>query len=422
MAATVGTIIGLGILRTPGEIARTVQDPWLYMALWAGGGVFVLLTTLVIAELMALTPKSGGPYALIANAYGPYPGFLLGWTDWLGNCASSSLKAVVLLEYAALLLPELRPYIVPGALTVNSLFALLQLGGVRLSGGVFQVAAALFGLILLTVSAALLFGHGVPAPAAAEAGHVIRSGPTWAHYGIVVAAVVFTYDGWVGASYYSAEVAGGARSTAIGAVRGVSIVIVLYLLLNALLVVNVPLAVLDGQELALAGALDYLYGSGSGTFIILAALFILLAHQNALYMSTSRALYALSADGLGSRRAAAVSERGTPAGAVVVCWIAQSLLIVVGGFAFLLNMATLLFIVGYVAMVVGVFRMRRRRPEAERVFRAPGFPLSGVICVVGWVAIAAFVGLMNLESSAWSLALAAVSVPVFLWLKRRRGL
>lgn len=422
MAATVGTIIGLGILRTPGEIARTVQDPWLYMALWAGGGVFVLLSTLVIAELMALTPKSGGPYALIANAYGPYPGFLLGWTDWLGNCASSALKAVVLLEYAALLLPELRPYIVPGALMVNSSFALLQLGGVRLSGGVFQVAAALFGLILLTVSAALLFGHGVPVPAAAEAENVIRSGPTWAHYGIVVAAIVFTYDGWVGASYYSAEVAGGARSTAIGAVRGVSIVIVLYLLLNVLLVANVPLAALDGQELALAGALDYLYGSGSGTFIILAALFILLAHQNALYMSTSRALYALSADGLGSRRAAAVSERGTPAGAVVVCWIAQSLLIVVGGFEFLLNMATLLFIVGYVAMVVGVFRMRRRRPEAERPFRAPGFPLSGVVCVVCWVAIAAFVGLMNLESSTWSLGLAAVSVPVFLWLKRRRSL
>src|SRR5512134_1243663 len=98
-----GTIIGLGILRTPGEIARTIQDPWLYMALWAGGGVFILLSTLVVAELIAQTEKPGGPYALVANAFGPYPGFLLGWTDWLANCASSALKAVVLMEYAALL-------------------------------------------------------------------------------------------------------------------------------------------------------------------------------------------------------------------------------------------------------------------------------------------------------------------------------
>lgn len=425
MAATVGTIIGLGIMRTPGEIARTIQDPWLYMALWAGGGVFVLLSTLVIAELMSLTEKPGGPYALVANAFGPYPGFLLGWTDWLGNCASCALKAVVLMEYAALLLPELRPFVVPGALAVNGGFALLQFGGVRLGGRIFQAAAAAFSLILLSVSVSLLFGDageaGTGAPASA-AGNVIRTAPTWAHYGIVAAAIVFTYDGWVGASYYSAEVAGGARSSALGSVRGVLIVIGLYLLLNGLLVANVPLAALDGHELALAGALDYLFGEGSGSFIIVAALVILLAHQNSGYMSTPRTLYALSADGLGSRRATAVSDRGTPTGALLLSWGLMTLLILAGGFEFLLNMSALLFMVGYLAMVLGVFRMRRRQPAAKRPFQAPGFPLSGMICAIGWAAIAVFVGLMDLKSSAYSLALAAVSVPAFLWLKWRRGL
>ena len=432
VAATIGTIIGLGILRTPGEIARTIQDPWLYMALWAGGGVFILLSTLVVAELISQTEKPGGPYALVANAFGPYPGFLLGWTDWLANCASSALKAVVLLEYAALLLPELRPYVVPGAMAVNSGFALLQLGGVRLSGRIFQAAAVVFCLILLSVSASLLFGDAATVKPAAEASNIIRTAPTWAHYGIVAAAIVYTYDGWVGASYYSAEVAGGARSAALGSIRGVLIVIGLYLLLNGLLVANVPLAALDGHELALAGALDYLFGEGAGSFIIIAALVILLAHQNFLYMSCPRILYALSADGLGSRRATAVSDRGTPTGALLLSWGLMTLLIVAGGFEFLLNMAALLFMVGYVAMVLGVFRMRRRqtiveRPTVDRVgekppFRAPGFPLTGVICAIGWVAIAAFVGLMDLKSSAWSLGLAEISVPVFLWLKRRRGL
>ena len=121
------------------------------MGLWAAGGAFVLLSILVVAELIAMTPKSGGPYALVANAFGPYPGFLLGWTDWLANCASGSLKAVVLMEYAALLMPQLRPFVIPGALTVTTTFALLQLGGVRLSGGIFQAAAAAFGVILLTI-------------------------------------------------------------------------------------------------------------------------------------------------------------------------------------------------------------------------------------------------------------------------------
>jgi APA family basic amino acid/polyamine antiporter len=85
-------------------------------------------------------------------------------------------------------------------------------------------------------------------------------------------------------------------------------------------------------------------------------------------------------------------------------------------------MSALLFMVGYVAIVLGVFRMRRRRPDAERPYRAWGFPLTGIICLVGWVAIAAFVGLMDLKSAGYGLVLAAISVPVFLWLKRKRGL
>ena len=420
IAACVGTIIGLGILRTPGEIARSVHDPWVYLGLWMAGGAFVLMSTLVVAELIALTPRSGGPYALVANAFGPYPGFLLGWTDWLGNCAACSLKAVVLAEYAALLLPDLRPWIVLLALAVNSAFALLQVGGVRLSGGVLQAAAAAFALILAAVSVALLFGGGAGTPDPGPA--VVANLPGWAGYGIVVAAIVFTYDGWVAASYYSGEVAGGARSTALGSIRGVFIVIVLYLLLNGLLVAKVPLAVLEGHELALAGALDYLYGPGTGTWILLAALFILLAHQNVIYMASSRALYALSIDGLGSRRATGVSARGTPTGAVAASWAMMSFLILAGGFEFLLNMATLLFIAGYVAMVVGVFRMRRLASSATRPFRAWGFPLTGGLCAAGWVAIALFVGLMDLQSSAYGLGLAALSAPVFLWLKARRGL
>jgi APA family basic amino acid/polyamine antiporter len=422
IAACVGTIIGLGILRTPGEIAKTVQDPYTYMGLWLLGGLFVLLSILVVAELISMTQKSGGPYVLIANAFGPYPGFLLGWTDWLAQCASGALKAVVLMEYAALLVPELKPFITPGALIISSLFALLQLGGVKLSGGVLQVAATVFGLILLTVSGSLLFGDGSGGQVAESASVLISTSTGWAHYGLVVAAIVFTYDGWVSASYYSSEVDGGGRSAAIGSIRGVLFVIALYLLLNGMLVLNVPLAVLDGHELALAGALDYLYGAGAGMFIIFAALFILLAHQNIQYMAASRTIYALSVDGLGSKRATVVSERGTPTGALFATWGLVMMLILAGGFEFLLNMSALLFMVMYVALVIGVFRLRRKAPDASRPFRAWGFPFTGVICAIGWIAVAVFVAVMDLRSSAYALILTAISVPVFLWLKSRRGL
>ena len=80
LAVTIGGVIGLGILRGPGEIAAVIPDPFFYLALWLVVGLFVLLSTLVAAELVGMTPRSGGTYSLIRRAYGPYPGFVIGWS------------------------------------------------------------------------------------------------------------------------------------------------------------------------------------------------------------------------------------------------------------------------------------------------------------------------------------------------------
>jgi APA family basic amino acid/polyamine antiporter len=95
MAACVGSIIGLGILRTPGEIAKVVSDPWLYLGWWFGGGLFVLMTLLFVGELMSMTRKSGGVYSLISRAFGRFPSFVIGWIDWVSFSATMALKAVV---------------------------------------------------------------------------------------------------------------------------------------------------------------------------------------------------------------------------------------------------------------------------------------------------------------------------------------
>jgi APA family basic amino acid/polyamine antiporter len=78
LAATVGGTIGLGILRTPGEVATVVTDPLMFVSLWVLGGLFSLLCAFVLAELIGMTPRSGGTYALVRRAYGPFPGFVIG--------------------------------------------------------------------------------------------------------------------------------------------------------------------------------------------------------------------------------------------------------------------------------------------------------------------------------------------------------
>ncbi|MDH3613796.1 MAG: APC family permease [Gammaproteobacteria bacterium] len=423
IAACVGLVIGLGILRTPGEIATTVSEPVPYMALWICCGLFVLLSLLVVAELIAMTPRSGGIYAMVAHAYGPYPGFLIGWTDWVSSCASISLKAVVLLEYVSILAPSMSAYQTAGAVIVTSCFAFLQLGGARLGAGIQSIASSGFGLIMIGLAIALFYGFLSNGGTVAAPPDLVRVGsPGIAAFGLVVAAVVFTYDGWYAASYFSGEVKSGGRAVAIGSLQGALIVFALYVLLNLAIVLSVPLAALVGHDLALAGALDLVFGAGAGTVIVIAAIFILLAHQNLQYMIASRILYSLSADGLGSRRATSVNDRGTPAGAVIFTWVATSILIVAGKFEFLLNLVAILFMAMYVGLIVGVFRLRRQEPDAERPFRAWGFPATGVICAIGWTAVAVFVAVTNPMSALSGVVLTLISAPVYLWLKRRRHL
>ena len=312
IAAGIGFVIGLGILRTPGEIAKSIQDPWIYMGLWIVCGIFVLVSLLVVAELMAMTPRTGGIYALVAHAYGPYPGFLIGWSDWIANSASMALKAFVLAEYAALLEPRLAPYVKVVAIAVSTCFAMLQLRGVRVGATIQQAASAIIGLIVITLAISLYYGaFAGGGPVSAPDVVVPRGDVSWIALGTVVAAVVYTYDGWYAPSYFSGEMKTGAMSVAIGSLQAAMIVAVLYILLNLAIVVSVPLGTLIGHELALAGAIEAIYGAGAETGVIVAAIFILLAHQNLQYMAASRVLYSLSTDGLGTRHATGVNDKGT---------------------------------------------------------------------------------------------------------------
>ncbi len=423
IAAGIGFVIGLGILRTPGEIATTINEPVPYMALWVVCAAFVLLSLLVVAELIAITPRTGGIYALVAHAYGPYPGFLIGWSDWVANSASMALKAFVLAEYVALLEPRLAPYVKVVAILVSTCFAMLQLRGVRVGATIQQFASAIIGLIVIALAVSLYYGAFVGGGAAAVPDvEVPRGNMSWVALGTVVAAVVYTYDGWYAPSYFSGEMKSGARAVAVGSLQAALIVAVLYILLNLAIVVSVPLGALIGHELALAGAIEAVYGAGAGTIVVFAAIFILLSHQNLQYMVASRVLYSLSTDGLGTQRATSVNDRGTPAGAVLITWVLTVFLIAIGEFLLLLSLVTIFFVAMYVGLVVGVFRLRRQEPDTERPFRAWGFPVTGYLCAAGWLAVALFVAATQWMSTIYGVVLTAISIPVYLYLKRRRHL
>jgi len=414
LAVIVGGVIGLGILRGPGEIAAVIPDPFSYLALWLLGGLFVLLSTVVAAELVGMTPRSGGTYSLIRRAFGPYPGFVIGWVDWLSFVADIALKAVVILEFVAILLPETMAWRTLLAIIVTTVFAAFQLRGIALSALIQEFATAAIGLVVIGL-ALLLF---LLEPAATGTTELIPARTGLRDWSLVIATIIFTYDGWLYASYFSGEIKGGAGAVARSCIKGVVIVIALYMLLNAALVKSVGLAALAGSDLALAHALELIVSPAAGSAIVIVAILILLSHQNLAYMGAPRILHALAVDGFAVKRAQKVGKGGNPLFAVLVTWLLSVGLILLGGFEFLLLLSVFFYVPLYLALIVGVLVLRKREPDSERPYRAWGHPYSTFACLLGWTLITLFQAYAERETAVYALAMIAVSWPVYWYLTR----
>jgi len=416
LAVTIGGIIGLGILRTPGEVAAVVPDPLMFVSLWVLGGLFILLSTVTAAELVGMTPRSGGYYALMRRVYGPFPGFVIGWVDWLSFVADIAFKAVVVTEFATLLIPAAGQWQTTLAIMVSSVFAALQLRSIALGAKIQQIAAAAMALIVVSFTLALVFAETAVSSNAALVPHAASGIGAWS---LVIASIIYTYDGWIYAAYFSGEIKGGSGAVARACIKGVIIVILLYVFLAAALAWKVPLTSLAGNELALAGALEMVVSPLASTVVLVAAIIMLLAHQNLLYMSTPRILQALAADGLAVRRAGTISKGGNPIFAVLLSWGFSVGLIMIGGFEFLLHLSVFFYVFLYVLLIAGVIILRSRQPDAERPYRAWGHPWSTYTCLLGWFGLALFQAVAEIDTAVYAVIMVAISWPVYRALVRR---
>jgi APA family basic amino acid/polyamine antiporter len=410
LAAVIGGTIGLGILRTPGEVATVVTNPWVFVSLWVLGGLTSLLCAVVYAELIAMTPRSGGTYALVRRAYGPFPGFVIGWVDWLSFVGDIALKAVVVVEFAAMLYPATRIWQTPLAIMVSSVFAALQLRGIALGAKIQQVAAAALALIVVGFTLALVFAESM----VGDATSVPATATGLGAWSLVFASIIYTYDGWDYPAYFGGEIKGGGGAVARTLIKGVVVLTLLYVFLAAALAFKVPLASLAGKELALASALEMAVSPLASTVVLVVAIVMLLAHQNLMYMSTPRILQAMAVDGLFVRRAGKISKGGNPIFAVVLSWGFSVGLILIGGFHFLLHLLIFFSLGITVVLIAGVLILRVRQPDADRPYRVWGHPWSTYACLIFLILLTLFQAARQLPKSTLPLT------PWFLWRYRGR--
>jgi APA family basic amino acid/polyamine antiporter len=417
LAIIVGNTIGVGIMRTPGDVAALLPSlPW-FIGVWLAGGVYALFGAMTLAEPGAMIPKSGGMYIVPLRALGRYPGFAIGWTDTISTSAAVAAITIAFGEYTVDLFPGLKGQGSVIAIVVTTVLALIQWRGIRI-GDIVQQITSLLKMLVLTGVAVVCFILPVkelPPPAVA-----LPASVTLTSIVLALQSVIYTYDGWNGMLYFGSEVKDPGRNVPRGMAGGVLLVVAIYLLLILGFSHVLGLSGMAGQNLVAGSAAQAVFGPIGDRVVRFVILISLVSAANAILLMVQRIPCSMARDGLAPARLGDLNAGGTPTLALLFAWLATVTLIATGTFERAIAIAAFYYVFQYGVAFISVIVMRRREPDAPRPYRAWGYPVVPVLLTV--IAILFMVGVYigDQKNTLLSLALLAVSYPVYLGVRDKR--
>ena len=420
IAAAIGNAIAAGIVRTPGDIAKSLPNAWLFLGVWVVGGLYALSGASSIAELGAAIPRSGGQYNFSRRALGDYAGFIVGWSDWLSTCGTAAAVAIVISEYSGHLFPVLAGHVQSLSVAIIFGFGVLQWRGIRW-GRDTQLSTAGLKTVAFLILVIASFALGGPAhhAAAASGGTPMAIPSGWALLVAVflgLQAVVYTVDGWDGIIYFGEEVRNAGYDIPRAIFGSVFSIMGIYLLLNLVALYILPMKEIAGNTFVLGTVADRIFGHLGDPIIRSIMVISMLSCLNANQLFCTRTLYAMSCDGLFFRRAANVNKGGTPS---LSLWLSTivGILFVLGSFERVIAMLSFFFVANYTLTYTSLFVLRRREPQMERPYRAWGYPWTTGIALTGSVLFLVGSIATDRDNAPLALLMLVLSYPVFRVLK-----
>lgn len=413
----VGTVVGVGIFRTPSLVAEHAGSMSVALLAWLAGGLVSLLGALCYAELASAYPNTGGDYHYLTRAFGRKLGFLFAWARLsVVQTGAIALLAFVLGDYANEIL-QLGPWGSPlcaGAMVV--VLTATNILGVRQGATTQNVLTALevTGFLLIVLA-------GLAAQPAAAAVSMSGAAASPGTFGLVMVFVLLTYGGWNEAAYLSGEVRDPGRTMVRALVWSLGLVTALYLLINWTFLTTLGVAGVAGSKAVAADVVQVAFGPQgarlTGGLVVVAAL----TSINAAIFTGARSSYAVGRDfgALGFLGRWHPITR-TPVNALLTQGVTALALVGLGG----LTRSGFETMVEYTAPVfwlflcltgVALFVLRRRDPARPRPFRVPFYPLTPLaFCVtsgylvyssLAYTGIGALVGVAVLAAGTLGFAL-----------------
>ncbi len=462
-----GSMIGSGIFIVSADIARQVGSAGWLLVVWLITGFITTAGAVSYGELAAMFPKVGGQYVYLREAFGRLVAFLYGWTLFL--VIQTGVIAAVAVAFAKFL-GVLWPWssvnnvlLKAGSFEFSSvqLVAVLMIVGVtalnargvrtgkliqNVLGSTKLVALGLlivFGVALgLNHAAVQANFHHVwaavryPAPGTSAQPLPLSPGALVIAIGMAMTGSLFSSDSWNNIGFAGEEIQNPERTLVRSMVIGTGIVTALYILLNVVYLLVLPLAgspaaatvagrgIMYAQDDRVATAVAESVLGAPGAYVM--AILIMLSTfgaNNGIILSGARAYFAMAKDGLFFRGLARLNPAGVPSRALWAQCLWASLLCLSGSYGQLLNYVMFAVILFYVVTIVGIFVLRRTRPDAPRPYRAWGYPLVPLL-YVGLASAFCLVLLVAPDTAEYSrrgLGLVALGLPVFFLFRNRFG-
>jgi APA family basic amino acid/polyamine antiporter len=446
-----GSMIGSGIFIVSADVARQVKSPGLLILCWLIGAALTIIAALSYGELAAAMPHAGGQYVYLREAFGRLWGFLYGWTLFaVIQTGTIAAVAVAFAKYTGVFLPSISAnnYLLGSGkigLTTQQLLAsavvilltIVNTRGIRTGATVqnvftFAKVASLLGLVGL----GFLLGRNPQAIAVNFTDFWRGADWSFATVAIVGSAMVgplFSSDAWNNVTFTAGEVRNPRRNLPLSLAIGTGLVLTLYILSNFVYLMALPLhgephgatifarGIQYASEDRVATAVLQEIFSARGAYLMAAAILVsTFGCVNGLALAGARVYYAMSRDGLFFKSAGQLHPRyRTPVVSLVVQAVWTCFLCLSGSYSQLLDYTMFAALVFYILTIGSLFVLRVRRPDAERPYRAVGYPVlpAAYIVMAAWICI---VLLRYKPQYTWpGLFIVLVGVPVYMLWSRR---
>jgi APA family basic amino acid/polyamine antiporter len=479
-----GSMIGSGIFIVSAEIAREVNSPALLLGAWLVTGFMTIVGALSYGELAAMMPRAGGQYVYLREALGPLWGFLYGWTLFLViQTGTIAAVGVAFGKFLGIFFPSISsthwilhlwkvPPIPIGPMVLGNMdvglstqnlvailvvvaLSIINIFGVK-TGAIIQniftaakvsalAALVLFGLIIgrnAQALAANFNGHfwqnaGLSAQHAVQVG---VGGPMVLVGTLTILAVaqtgsLFSADAWNNVTFTAGEVKNPQRNLPLSLAMGTGVVILLYLLCNVIFLNVLPLdgsptgaSILErgikyaSEDRVGTAVMTQIFGAAGGALMAIAIMISSFGCNNGLILSGARVYYAMAKDGLFFRSVAKLHPTyKTPAVSLMVQMVWTCILCISGSYGQLLDYIVFAVLVFYILTIAALFVLRRTHPDADRPYRAIGYPVLPAI----YILMALFIDVVLLRYKpqyTWpGLLIVLLGIPVYyLWNRNRK--